>query len=242
MTEEKHILQTAEKRPRVLLIFYSFSGQTMGLLHRLTDGLKENNIEVVQERLRPVEQPRFPIGNIPSTIWMMLYTFFRRRLPIRELSQETEGLFDLILLAGPTWSYNPSGPVLSLLDRDGRRLFENNQVIPLISCRGYWRMHWYGLRRLLNRCGAVVPNRIIFSHPNKEPWRTIGVFLKLAGKNPERSKWIGKYYTRYGHSRAQRDEAYRFGLQIGEALQRKSCLGDINFSTPLSLPNSNQEY
>lgn len=226
----------------MLLIFYSFSGQTIGLLNRLTVGLKENNVKVVQERLRPITPPKFPIGNVPATVWMMLYTFFRRRMPIRELSAVATENFDLILLAGPTWSYNPSGPVLSLFDRDGRRLFNNKQVIPLISCRGYWRMHWYGLRHLLKRCGAIVPNRIVFSHPNKEPWRTIGVFLKLAGKNPERALWIGNHYLRYGHSRNQRDEAYRFGLQIGEALQGGTPLENINFITPLSLPDSASDY
>ena len=189
------------------------------------------------EKLRPVEHLKFPVGSYGRTIVMMLTTFLRRRVPIKILSPSvTTGKFDLIILAGPTWSYNPSGPVLSLLDRDSPILFKGRTVIPLISCRGYWRLHWYGLRQLLQKCGAHVPNLIVFSHPNKEPWRTIGVFLKIAGKNPERSKRFGKFYSRYGHSRKQRDEAWRFGLQIGEALRRGRDLSELEFHTPLARP------
>ena len=89
----------------------------------------------------------------------------------------------------PAW-HSPHGPVLDLIDRFGPRLFRDRQVIPLISCRGYWRMHWWGLRQLLRNCGALVPNLIVFSHPAPEPWRTVGVFLKIVGKAPERSRLL----------------------------------------------------
>ncbi len=77
---------------------------------------------------------------------------------------------------------------------------------------------------------------IAFSHPNPEPWRTIGVFLKIAGKNPERSGFISKHYNRFGHSNEQMEEAYRFGVQIGKSLQDKTTLAAINFQTALALP------
>lgn len=223
-------------RPRVLLLYYSFSGQTVGVLNRLGAGLKEQGIEVVIEKIRPLEPLRFPIGTIFSTIKMMLTTFLRRRVAIDELSRAVHGKFELIILAGPTWSYNPSGPVLSLMDRDGRKLFKGQTVLPLISCRGYWRLHWIGLRRLLENCGASIPNVIVFSHPNREPWRTIGVFLKLAGKKPERSPFWGHYYTKYGHSKEQLNEAWRFGLQIGESLKKEIPLSSLRFRSKISRP------
>jgi len=227
----------SEKTPRVLIIFFSFSGQTSGLLNQFSLGMKEAGAEVIFEKLRPLKQLRFPVGNLFSTLIMMLTTFLRSRIPIQELSPAAgRGDHDLIILAGPTWSYNPSGPILALLDRDGKRILAGQDVLPLISCRGYWRMHWYGLRSLLIKCGARVPNVIAFSHPMPEPWRTIGVFLKIAGKSPEHSKIIGRRYTRYGHSKKQRDEAWRFGMQIGEALRRGRSLAGIDFRTPTALP------
>ena len=97
-------------------------------------------------------------------------------------------------------------------------------------------MHWYGLRHLLKKCQARIVNRIVFSHPIKEPWRTVGVFLKIAGKNPERSKSLGKFYPKYGHSVEQLEEAFRFGRIIGSALTDGKSIEEINFQTSTALP------
>ena len=167
---------------------------------------------------------------------MMLITFFRNRVPIAPLSDKVLEKYDLIILAGPTWSYHPSGPILSLCKFEGHRLFPKQTVLPVISCRGYWRMHWFGLRHLLAKHSARIPNKIVFSHPSKEPWRTIGVFLKLAGKSPERSKLMGRVYPKYGHTKDQHEEAFRFGKMIGTALREGNPIEELNFRTPLAMP------
>ncbi|MCX5875774.1 MAG: hypothetical protein NT087_05685 [Deltaproteobacteria bacterium] len=223
-------MQPADSQPKkVLILYYSLSAQTSGLVHRLGAGLEEQGVQLTCERLLPLAPRHFPIGTVPATLFMMLITFLRVRMPIQPLPPSCWEHYDLIVLAGPTWSYNPSGPVLSLLDRDGARLFVDQQVLPLISCRGYWRMHWLSLRWQLARCGAKVVGRMIFAHPSKEPWRTIGVFLKLAGRVPERGRWLGRHYPRYGHSREQQDQAFAFGQAIGQALNRGSSLAELSF-------------
>ncbi len=227
----------AKTNKKLLLVFYYFSSQTNNLVQSLVEGLEGSDITVVQERLRPLVRLRFPIGTIGGTLRMMLVTFFRKRIPIEPLSPACFDSYDLIIVTGPTWSYNPSGPILSLFDRDGRRLFENKLVLPLISCRGYWRMHWFGLKNLLCKCGARVVNLIVFSHPNPEPWRTIGVFLKLAGRIPEKKSRFAHKYRKYGHTRRQQEEAKRFGAMIGEELNRGgAAIHLLNFDTEIAQP------
>jgi hypothetical protein len=227
---------TTGKKPRVLLLHYSFSGQTTGLLNNLGNGLRQEGIKVNFVKIRPVTPLRFPIGSIYATFRMMLVTFLRSRITITKPEALAWEAYDLIILAGPTWSYNPSGPVLDLIDRFGQRLFKGQAVLPIISCRGYWRLHWYGLKRLLIKCGADVPNRIVFSHPTPEPWRTLGVFLKIAGKAPERSKLLGRHYKRYGHSKEQLLEAERLGTIIGNCLNSNSALADLDLGSAIALP------
>jgi hypothetical protein len=227
---------TLHSKKQVLLIYFSFSGQTGVLINRFATGLKEQGVEVFFEKLKPVKHLRFPLGGIFRTFSMMLTTFFRIRVPIQELSSKCDQEYDLIILAGPTWSYNPSGPMLFFLDKYGKEVLEGREVLPLISCRGYWKMHWSGLRKKLQKCGAHFSNVIAFSHPNAEPWCTIGVFLKIAGKNPERSGFISKHYDRFGHSNEQMEEALRFGVKTGEALKCNTQLTEINFQTDLALP------
>jgi hypothetical protein len=237
MADRKEILTNSpNKNPQVLFLYFSFSGQTGVLVNRLAAGLKEQGVEVFFEKLKPVKHLRFPVGGILRTFAMMITTFCRIRVPIKELSSKCDQEYGLIILAGPTWSYNPSGPVLSFLDKYGSEVLRDREVLPLISCRGYWKQHWRVLRKKLGNCGAHFSNLIAFTHPNPEPWCTIGVFLKIAGKNPERSGFISKHYSRFGHANEQMEEARRFGEQIAEALKGNSQLSEINFQTDIALP------
>ncbi|MEN8200078.1 MAG: hypothetical protein ABFR63_08400 [Thermodesulfobacteriota bacterium] len=220
---------------RILVVSYSFSNQTRNLLKRLIVGLEESDVTVTRERLYPVEPLRFPIGTIPSTVWMMIKTFFRKRYPVNPVDPKIFDQWDLIILAGPTWSYNPSGVILSFLDRDGKKLFQGQDVLPLISCRGYWRVHFWGLRALLKKCATkTVCSPIVFTHPNGEPWNTVGVFLKLAGKMPERGKgWFRMHYSKYGHSRQQVETAYELGKKLGRELCSGKDAAELRFETPV---------
>ena len=222
--------------PAILIISFSLSGQTSGLINSLISGLQSAGCNVHHERLQPLHPVRFPFGSVPKTLSMMLRTFFRERHEIEPLSTSFDKEYDLVILAGPTWSYNPSGPMLSFFDRDGRSLLQNKNVIPLISCRGYWRMHLWGLKGFLKKCGARMINAIIFSHPTKEPWRTIGVFLKLSGKHPEKMTFIGRHYPRYGHNKQQQATAEEFGGRIGAQLVDGQPLTELQFKDSSALP------
>ncbi len=198
-------------------------------------GLEESGIDVTWERLVAEQELRFPIGTIPSTVLMMFQTFLRKRFPAKPVDEKIFSQWDLIIIAGPTWSYNPSGVVLSFLDRDGKRLFSGQEVLPLISCRGYWRVHFWGLKSLLKKCGArTVADPIVFKHPTAEPWNTIGVFLKLAGKMPERGKgWFRRFYPKYGHSRKQIETARELGKDLGNDLNSGKTATELSFETPV---------
>jgi len=227
----------SRSQKNILLVSYSFSGQTNSLIRHLKASLEAEGHNVLSERLVPARPLHFPTPSVSACVKMMLTTFFRQRVAIKPLSEAARrGRHDLVVLAGPTWSYNPSGPILSLLDHYGATVFKGQLVLPLISCRGYWRMHSIGLKRILRKHGASVPNCLVFSHPNKEPWRTIGVFLKIAGKTPERAPVIGRYYKKFGHSREQLQEAARLGRMIGRALADGTPLSHLDLHTPTALP------
>jgi hypothetical protein len=95
-------------------------------------------------------------------------------------------------------------------------------------------VHYFGLKGLLQRCGAVVAAPIVFSHPTPEPWRTIGVFLKLAGKAPEAgSSWFRRFYPKYGHSRQQVEDSRRVGIKLGQCLVAGDSLAIPLFANPV---------
>lgn len=210
------------RAPRVCIIYFSLSGQSRGLINLLAAGLRSQGVEVVIEQVVARHRVGFPFYSVFKTLIMMLLTFFRKRIAILPLSDRCFQSYDLYILAGPTWSYNPSGPVLDLLDRYGDRLFKGRQVTPLISCRGYYRMHERGLRKSLQHCGAQVSDSIIFHHPVQEPWSTIGVFLRSAGYHPGKIPLLAKHYNHFGHSVEQLLEVKSKGIRMGAQLQKQA--------------------
>lgn len=219
---------------RVLVIYFSFSSQTRNLARAVIAGLKEKDVVVNSQLLKPIQPLHFPLRTYYKTVKMMFLTCFRPRIEVEPVGDLCLEEYDLVILAGPTWSYNPSGPILSFLDHDGKRVLQNKIVLPLISCRGYWRIHYWGLKRLLHRCQATVLSPVIFTHTTHEPWRTIGVFLKLAGKVPESGKsWFRRFYPKYGHSRDQIAGAEKVGQMIGGTLKDEKDLNSMSIPIPV---------
>jgi len=208
------------QRPkRVLIIFFSFSGQTRKLVRAVARGFDKAEIETVLEPLAPTPPFPFPLHSARRTLRLMFRAMFRPRVDIAPLSQEAGGVFDLVVLAGPTWSYNPSGPILTFLDRDGEKIFQNRPVQPVISCRSYWRLHWWSLRKRIQAASGTALPPWIYTHVAREPWRTIGVFLTLAGKNPKKFPVLKLYYSRYGHGENQIQDAEMKAMNLGKQMQ-----------------------
>ena len=188
-------------KKRVLILYYSYTQQTRMQLKNFITGLESAGIEVTQERLEPIKPYDFPLKNDFRLAEAMLVTFFQRRMAIRPVTENCFGTWDCIVLAGPTWSYNPSGPVLDFLDRYGKEVCGGKLVIPFISCRSYWQLHYWTIKRCLGHHGSKVEKPIVFTHPVNEPWRSIGLLLTLRGKFAwQKHPWLRPHYPKYGHS------------------------------------------
>lgn len=213
----------------VLIIYYSLSSQSKNILQALALGLESQQCQVAWERIEPEKEIRFPAGSYFKAVLMMTETFFRKRDPIKPLSDIAYGHYDVIILSGPTWSFHPSGPVLSLFKQYGVRVFSGKKVMAVISCRRYWRFHRLSLHHLVKKCGGILVNSLVFTHSGREPWSTIGVFLKLVGKVPESRRWFSRYYPKYGHRREQMAEAQHLGETLGQQLSQGNALANIAF-------------
>ncbi len=213
--------------PRICIIYFSLSGQSRALSNLLASGIRDKGVEVHIEQIVTLQKIGYPFNSVFTTLKMMLLTFFRKRISIQPISEKCYEPYNMYVVAGPTWSYNPSGPVLDLLDRFGKELFKEKVVMPLISCRGYYRMHERVLKRKLKRCGASLEESIIFTHPVGEPWSTIGVFLKSAGYNPEQVPVLSSRYRHFGHTSEQLIQSKANGARLGGELQRRLLIEKI---------------
>ena len=212
--------------PRITIVSFSLSNQTKKLIRAFKEGLASSPeaVQVEHLRLAPTERIPFPFPSIPATMLMMVKTLFRVRIPISELPPAPLRDSGLLVLAGPTWSYNPCGPVLSFLDTYGDLAMSGRPVLPIISCRGYWRLHWHYLKGEILRHGGTPLGPWVFTHPSKEPWRTVGVFLTVAGKHPRRFPLLRRHYPRYGHDRKQLQRAAEMGAALPASMADPEAL------------------
>ncbi len=205
---------------RVLIVFYSFSSQTRNLLNSLAKGLEEGGVAVQWEQLKPLVPPPFPAGSYWAALKMMFFVFCKWRIAIEPPDRSHYVSWDLVLCAGPTWSYHPSGPMLSFLDVYAREMLKGQYVLPLISCRSYWRLHHWEMKRALRGAGIRFLKPQVFFHPSPGVWCALGVFLKLAGKKP--NNWrslLQSYCPRYGHNPHQIEEARSIGRSLADRLR-----------------------
>ena len=208
------------QKKQVLIVFYSFTRQTKLMLNKFTEGLEGEGIEVTAQELVPVSPYEFPFRSYIRLIKATVETFFQTRCEIEPVDGKCCENWDRVIIAGPTWSYNPSGPVIEFLDRFGRDVCGGQHVIPFISCRAYWRIHNWELGRRLKKCGAgVIEDPVVFTHPIREPWRTIGLILQMRGKMVRKeNSWFRKKYPGYGHSREQGNIALEEGHKLGKKI------------------------
>jgi len=206
-----------EVKKRVLVVYYSFTQQTRILLKQFCAGLEEQGVEFDFERIEAVNPYEFPFKTDLRLFSVMVRTFVKGRKEIKPVSEKCFDSWDYIVLAGPTWSYHPSGPILDFLDRYGESVLGGKKVVPFISCRAYWRIHHHSLKRTFKKVGAEGLSPIVFEHPAKEPYRVMGLLLKLRGKMIQQG-WFRKHYESYGHNRAQGKEAFQFGVDFGKKI------------------------
>lgn len=202
-----------------MIVYYTFSSQTFRLVQQLAAGLEESGVYVQLERLEPAVEMDLPFTSSWSMFKTMVSSYFRSRKPVLAPSYPSGMEWDLVILGGPTWSFYPSGPMLYYLDAFARDVVKNRDVIPLISCRTYWRMHYNCLKEMVGECGGRIQEPVVFKHSGREPWKTIGLCLKLLGRLPRgKDSWFRTKYPRYGHAPEQYKEAMQKGRELGEML------------------------
>lgn len=207
------------KPKTVLIIYYSFSNQTLNVVNGLAKGLEEGGVIVQFEQLKPLQPPPFPTDSYFKALRMMFAAFMRHQIAVQKPVAVNSCDWDLVICAGPTWSYHPSGPMLYFLSQFAGESLAGRLVLPFICCRTYWRLHAWEVRRLLERAGARVLSAMAVRHPFQGFWCTFGVFAKLAGKMPHFCQhMLQTYCPRFGYTQQQIEAVRNIGLRIAQAL------------------------
>ena len=123
---------------KVLVLYYTQSGQQRRILESITRPLADNGAEICWEEILPADPYPFP-WSAYQFFNAFPETFKQQPLPLKPLSSNAYADYDLIILGYQPWFLTPSRPVSSFLQSDdGKRILSNRYVITVLGCRNMW--------------------------------------------------------------------------------------------------------
>jgi hypothetical protein len=148
---------------RVLLVYFSQTGQLARVAHRLVSPLAEaGDVELVEEVLRP--QPPYPFPwPLGKFLDAMPESVLLEPPALEPLSVRADERFDLIVLAYQVWYLAPSGPITAFLKSDiGKQLLRDRPVVTVIACRNMWLTAQETVKRLIHEAGGRLRDNVVF--------------------------------------------------------------------------------
>lgn len=153
-------------RPRVLVIYYSQSGDVRRVAEALLEPLANDGVPVHWEELRPTVPFPWPWKNIHKFFYIMPDCLLGHTIPMETLSTEaTSDEYDLVVLAYQVWFLAPSIPVQSFLQQPTVRQFlQGRNVMTLCVNRNMWNSASERMKRILAGIGANHVDNIVVTH------------------------------------------------------------------------------
>jgi menaquinone-dependent protoporphyrinogen IX oxidase len=185
-----------DRRPRILLLYYSYTGQSLKVLEAAAEVFRERGYDVHKAAIaftdpRYSEQfSRFPMRRVWIDFFSVLPAQTRRATgQIRTPDEVRNGDYDLICLGSPTWWRTVSMPMRSFLKSDeGRRLLDGKSFAVFVVCRRYWRENLKATRKLAEKQGGRYVGEIHFTYLGSQIRSMLSLTSYLA---------TGEYRDRY---------------------------------------------
>ena len=203
---------------KILVIYFSQSGQQMRILESLTRPLSTAGHEVIFEELKPVERFPFP-WSAYEFFNAFPETFTQQPIPLQALSANTHQDFDLVIIGYQPWFLTPSRPVSSFLQsKDGKRILQNQHVVTVLGCRNMWLGAQEKVKRRLIEANARLVGHIALADRsgNLTSLITILRWMFTGNKNPF---W---FFPQAGVSEHDIQHASVFGKHIHDALHKNN--------------------
>jgi len=210
------------KMKKVLVIYYSQSGQLLEITNNITkDLLADSEVDLSFYNIKLEEDYPFP--------WKK--DVFYNAFP-ESFSQTPESLgdldnpllkekYDLIIYSYQVWYLTPSIPANSFLKSDiATKLFKNTPVVTIIGCRNMWCMAQDKMKQLLLDLDANLVGNIVLTdrHINHVSVVTIVHWMMNADKT---KRFLG-VFPLPGISQKDIDEATKFSPAVLGSLKTEN--------------------
>jgi menaquinone-dependent protoporphyrinogen IX oxidase len=212
-------------KPRVLLIYYTYSKQTLRVVEAIADVLRERGCEVRQARIEFIDPrysdrfSRFPLRHVYLDILGMLPAQLRRATgQIRVPDEAREGEYDLVCIGSPTWWLTTCMPIRSFMKSDAAgRLLDGKRFAAFVVCRRYWRNNLKTVRTLGTKQRGEYVNGIHFTFAGGQV-RSLLSLISYLGKGEKPKRYLGVRIPLANLKPGYLDEARAFANELADRL------------------------
>src|SRR5262245_53265203 len=136
---------------RVLLIYYSQSGDGERVARVVTETLKGRDVDVTVQNLQPQTPYPFPWKSIGRFFNVLPECHWGPLPDLLPLKFEPGQRFDLVVLIYQVWFLAPSLPVQSFLTSDAARVLTDKKVLTITVSRNMWHSASETMKALLRK-------------------------------------------------------------------------------------------
>ena len=217
---------------RVLLLYYSYTGQARKVLDAAGQVFRERGCEV---HTAPIEftDPRyaerfsrFPMNHMwRDFLGMLPAQTLKSTGAIRTPDEVRRSDYDLICIGSPTWWRDISMPLRSFLTSgEARPLLQGKPFAVFVVCRRYWRENLNAARKLAEKAGGRYEGGIHFGYPGDQ-LRSMLSLTSYLGSGEYRERYLGVRIPATNISEAQLDETRRFAADLADRVLGKRSQG-----------------
>ncbi len=187
-----------ERRPRVLLLYYTYTGQSLKVLETAGDVFADRGFEVVKAPIEFTDPrysqrfSRFPMRRVwPDMLSVLPAQTRRANGQIRTPDAVRDGQYDLICIGSPTWWSTASMPIRSFLrSEEGRKLLTGKPFAVFVVCRDSWKGNVTAVRKLGEQQGGRFLDEIHFTYPGDQ-LRSMLSLTSYLGTGEYRDRYLG---------------------------------------------------
>lgn len=149
---------------KILVVYYSQTGQLSKVLHSMMKPLEESNeVDVTWLALQPGENFGFP-----WSFWKFFDAFPESVYGNPTLNKpfmiENMKNFDLIVIGYQPWFLSPSLPISAFMQsHEAKTILQNKPVVTVVGCRNMWIEAHKDMQKLMDVCGGKLIDNIVLS-------------------------------------------------------------------------------
>lgn len=215
----------SQRSPRVLLLYYSYTGQSLKVLEAAGEVFRERGCEVHKAGIEFTD-PRyakrfssFPMRHVWPDMLSVLPAQRRGATgEIRTPNTVRDGDYDLICIGSPTWWQTVSLPMRSFLESDeAGKVLSGKPFAVFVVCRQYWQENSTAVRELAEKQGGQYLDEIHFTYPG-DPLRSILSLTSYLGSGQYREKYLGLRIPSTNVQPEQLEQTRKFAAGLADRL------------------------